>query len=259
MTTTAVTTTASEGRAEPSSDIIARFEARTATSRREWEDFGRNLPDGHTRATAFFRPHPVVLVRGEGPIVTDADGNRYFDLLNNYTSLVHGNAHPLLSTLLDRSSRPERCSLARTACRQTTRAVLCERLPNAAMVRYTNSGTEASMMAVRIARAATGRRPRRQGSLRLPRKLGRAVGERRGAGPRAERLRRAGRAARRARPGAAVRVQRRRGPHAGLRSCRLGARRHHRRAVARLGRSGAGHAGFPGRKRGNWRTRPARS
>ena len=56
MTTTAVTTTASEGRAAPTSDIIARFQARTATSRRDWEEFGRHLPEGHTRVSGFLLP-----------------------------------------------------------------------------------------------------------------------------------------------------------------------------------------------------------
>ena len=157
MTTTAVTTTASEGRAAPTSDIIARFQARTTTSRRDWEEFGRHLPEGHTRSAAFFFPHPIVLVRGEGPIVIDADGNRYYDLLNNYTSLVHGNAHPELVAAARSVIEGGTVFPAPHRLQAAHAALLCERLPNAEMVRYTNSGTEASMMAVRIARAATGR------------------------------------------------------------------------------------------------------
>ena len=81
----------------PSSAVTTRYEVRTPASKREWEAFRRHLPDGHTRDTAFFPPHPIVLVRGEGATVIDADGNSYYDLLNNYTSLVHGNAHPELA------------------------------------------------------------------------------------------------------------------------------------------------------------------
>jgi len=137
--------------------ITARYHERTPISTREWRDFARHLPDGNTRGTAFFQPHPIVLVHGEGPIVTDADGNRYHDLLNNYTSLVHGNAHPDLVQAA-RTVIGEGTVFPSPHRLQATHAgVLCERLPSAEMVRYTNSGTEASMMAVRIARAATGR------------------------------------------------------------------------------------------------------
>ena len=89
-------TTAAAVRARPAASVTERYGARTPTSQREWERFGRHLPEGNTRGAAFFAPHPVVLARGEGPVVVDVDGNRYFDLLNNYTSLVHGNAHPQL-------------------------------------------------------------------------------------------------------------------------------------------------------------------
>jgi len=138
-------------------NITERYRTRTPISKREWEEYRRNLPDGHTRATAFFTPHPIVLVRGEGAIVIDADGNRYFDLLNNYTSLVHGNAHPLLAEAARSVIEGGTVFPSPHRLQAEHAATLCERLSNAEMVRYTNSGTEASMMAVRVARAATGR------------------------------------------------------------------------------------------------------
>jgi len=155
--TTALTPERSARDGEPSSGITARFEARTSASRREWETFGGHLPEGHTRSAAFFPPHPIVLERGEGPIVIDADGNRYYDLLNNYTSLVHGNAHPQLVEAALSVIGGGTVFPAPHRLQATHAALLCDRLAHAEMVRYTNSGTEASMMAVRIARAATGR------------------------------------------------------------------------------------------------------
>jgi len=156
MADAAVTTVPADSEA-PATSVIGRYRARTTTSKREWEDFGRHLPDGHTRATAFFTPYPIVLVHGEGPIVTDADGNRYYDLLNNYTSLVHGNAHPQLLEAARSVMETGTVFPSPHRLQATHAAIVCDRLPNAEMVRYTNSGTEASMIAVRIARAATGR------------------------------------------------------------------------------------------------------
>ena len=52
------------------------------------------MPGGDTRTTTNYKPYPLTLKRGEGPFLWDIDGNKYIDLLGNYTSLVHGNAYP---------------------------------------------------------------------------------------------------------------------------------------------------------------------
>ena len=201
-------TAAAAVRARPATSVTERYEARTPTSQREWERFGRHLPEGNTRGAAFFAPHPVVLARGEGPVVVDVDGNRYYDLLNNYTSLVHGNAHPQLVEAARSVIGGGTVFPSPHRLQADHAGLLCERLPNAEMVRYTNSGSEAAMMAVRIARAATGRDLVAKARLRLSRELGRALGERRGGRPGAERPRRARSAPRRARPRPRLRFQR---------------------------------------------------
>ena len=52
------------------------------------------MPGGDTRSTAWFPPYPPFASSGAGAYFEDADGNRYIELLNNYTSLIHGHAHP---------------------------------------------------------------------------------------------------------------------------------------------------------------------
>ena len=52
------------------------------------------MPGGDTRSTAWFQPYPPFVAEGHGASFTDVDGNRYIELLNNYTSLIHGHAHP---------------------------------------------------------------------------------------------------------------------------------------------------------------------
>ncbi|MEV7605712.1 aminotransferase class III-fold pyridoxal phosphate-dependent enzyme [Paenarthrobacter sp. NPDC089322] len=116
------------------------------------------LPGGETRSVTYYGPFPSVIDSAAGSQIVDVDGNQYLDVLNNYTSLVHGNGFgpiaqrvgPLLSAgVAFASIHREQVGLAER---------ICSRLSSAELVRFTNSGSEASALAVRIARHATGRR-----------------------------------------------------------------------------------------------------
>ncbi len=137
--------------------IRERYIERTPRSLERWRSFSEVLVDGNTRSIVFHDPHPLVVSSGQGCALFDVDANRYVDLLNNYTSLVHGNAHPELieaatSVIASGTVFPSPHELqARHA------AMLVERIAGTEAVRYTNSGTEAAMLAVRVARAASGR------------------------------------------------------------------------------------------------------
>jgi glutamate-1-semialdehyde 2,1-aminomutase len=115
------------------------------------------LPGGNTRTTVFMAPYPPYAASGEGCWITDVEGERRLDCLNNYTALIHGHAHPAIVEAAGRRlaqgasfplPTPEEIDLA---------ALLVERLPSADRIRFTNSGSEAVMMAVKAARAHTGR------------------------------------------------------------------------------------------------------
>jgi glutamate-1-semialdehyde 2,1-aminomutase len=102
-------------------------------------------------------PRPIYAADGEGCWLTDVDGERRLDLLNNYTSLIHGHAHPAVTEAATRRlargvsfalPTPEEIDLA---------ALLAERVPSVEQVRFTNSGSEAVMVAIKAARAFTGR------------------------------------------------------------------------------------------------------
>src|SRR5262249_43261080 len=56
----------------------------------------RSLPGGTSRTTVYARPYPFYAARGEGCRVTDVDGQTRVDFINNYTSLIHGHAHPAI-------------------------------------------------------------------------------------------------------------------------------------------------------------------
>jgi len=76
--------------------IIGRYTQRTSASQALTKRARQVLPGGDTRTGVFYKPYPAYMVAGQGSRLTDLDGNQYIDFLNNYTSLVHGHAHPAL-------------------------------------------------------------------------------------------------------------------------------------------------------------------
>jgi glutamate-1-semialdehyde 2,1-aminomutase len=139
------------------SPITARYLARTPRSAARSAEAGNWLPGGDTRSTAWFPPYPPFVAEGKGAFFTDVDGNRYVELLNNYTSLVHGHALPTVVEAVQRQLERGASFAAPHESTVSLARILCERVPSVERVRFTNSGTEAVMMALRVARAFTGR------------------------------------------------------------------------------------------------------
>ncbi|MBX3071921.1 MAG: aspartate aminotransferase family protein [Thermomicrobiales bacterium] len=137
--------------------LIDGFLARTTVSRNRHEMAKAVMPGGDTRTVAFHPPYPLTIAEGHGYEMVDVDGNVYIDLLNNYTSLIHGHAHAAINeAVTDQISRGTNFAAAIES--QTRLAtLLVDRIPSVDKVRFTNSGTEATMNAVRAARAFTGR------------------------------------------------------------------------------------------------------
>jgi glutamate-1-semialdehyde 2,1-aminomutase len=134
-----------------------RFLEPGSASARLFEEARQIIPGGTSKANFDVRPHPLYVVSGRGCHVTDADGVERLDALNNFTALIHGHAFPpvvaRVSEQLARgtafaASTPEEIALAR---------LLVERVPGVERIRFGNSGTEAVMMAIKAARAFTGR------------------------------------------------------------------------------------------------------
>lgn len=133
------------------------YSAPDSRSARLWQRAQDVLPGGNTRTTVFMAPRPLYAAEGDGCWIVDVDGDRRLDLLNNYTSLIHGHAHPAVTEAATRRlargasfalPTPEEIDLA---------TLLVERVPSVEQVRFTNSGSEAVMVAIKAARAFTGR------------------------------------------------------------------------------------------------------
>jgi glutamate-1-semialdehyde 2,1-aminomutase len=133
------------------------FEARTPRSRERFRRALDAFPGGDTRISTFYAPYPAAIERAEGIRLVDVDGNEYADFLLNYTSLITGHRHAeVMAAVAEALSRvtavaapvPGQIELAEE---------LIGRVPSVESVRFTNSGSEATLIAVWAARAFTGR------------------------------------------------------------------------------------------------------
>lgn len=138
-------------------DVESVFARRTPRSRALHERAQQSLPGGDTRASVFYRPYPVYMAKGEGCRLHDVDGNTYLDFLGNYTSLVHGHAHPRIVEAVARQAALGTAHGAPVEAQVALAEAVCGRVAAVDRLRFTNSGSEAVMQAIRAARAFTGR------------------------------------------------------------------------------------------------------
>ena len=136
---------------------IDQLIARTPRSRQLQEEASRSLPGGSSRGTAYFDPYPTFVDRGEGHYVYDVDGNRYLDFMINATSLIMGHAHPLIVQALQEQAARGTAFSGPTEAQIRLAKILCDRIPSVDTIRFTNSGTEGTMMALRATRAFMGK------------------------------------------------------------------------------------------------------
>ena len=129
---------------------------RTAGSQRATERARKVLPLGVPSSFQAYDPHPIVVSRAQDAWMEDVDGNRYVDYDMGYGALFAGHCHPLVRQAVERQL--DNGTLFVTPCE--TNADVAELLAaryGLPMWRFTNSGTEATMDAIRVARGVTGR------------------------------------------------------------------------------------------------------
>ncbi|MFI4985632.1 MAG: aspartate aminotransferase family protein [Solirubrobacterales bacterium] len=135
---------------------LATLNARTERSAAMYERARKSLSGGVASSYQLRDPWPIYLVSGEGPAITDVDGNRYWDFHNGFGSMVQGHAHPAIVEAVR-----ERVALGTHFAAVTEDAIIvAEDLAKRFDLerwRFVNSGSEATMDAIRIARALTGR------------------------------------------------------------------------------------------------------
>jgi glutamate-1-semialdehyde 2,1-aminomutase len=133
----------------------------THASERLFAAAQRVLPGGVNSPVRAFRSvggTPLFIARGEGAWIEDADGHRYLDLVLSWGPLILGHAHPeVIAAVIESAGRGTTYG-APTELEVRLAERVVSLFPSIEMVRFVSSGTEAAMSAVRLARAATGRR-----------------------------------------------------------------------------------------------------
>lgn len=126
-----------------------------ATSKRLHETATDVFPGGVSHNVRYHEPHPIYVERAEGATITDVDGNEYVDYWMNHQASVLGHAHPRVATAVkEQAERGFHYGTPNETALSFGRAIL-ELFPAAERLRFTASGTEATMYAVRLARAHT--------------------------------------------------------------------------------------------------------
>src|SRR6266511_5209453 len=137
--------------------LVNDYKAKTSRSRQMYEEALRVMPGGNSRTTTFFDPYPFYITRGHGARIWDADGAERHDFNGNYTSLILGHAHASVVEAVTEQATRGMSFPGPSEHEIKLAGLLTERMPSMEVIRFTNSGTEATMNAVRVARAFTGR------------------------------------------------------------------------------------------------------
>ena len=126
-------------------------------SRDRTQEARRVFPGGDTRMSAHYAPYPLFMETGEGCRLNDADGHTLLDFMNNFTSLIHGHAYPPVVRAVSEQVARGSAYAAPVRSQLDLAGLLVERIPAVEQLRFCSSGSEATLMALRAARAFTGR------------------------------------------------------------------------------------------------------
>ncbi len=133
------------------------YAARRPKTRAAHDTAALSMPGGNTRTVLFHGPFPICIQSGEGAHVTDVDGFRYLNLLGEYTAGLFGHSHPVIRKAIDNALDGGVNLGAHNTFEAELARLVCARFKSIEKVRFTNSGTEANLMAIATARHVTKR------------------------------------------------------------------------------------------------------
>jgi glutamate-1-semialdehyde 2,1-aminomutase len=147
-----------EASARALADESAAYARRNPKSQQRAAAAAAFLPGGNTRSSLFYDPFPLSIVRGDGCRIFDADGHEYLDFLGEFTAGIYGHSEPAIRAAIVAALNEGVNLSGHTALEAALARIICERFPCIDLVRFTNSGTEANLMALAAATVFTGRR-----------------------------------------------------------------------------------------------------
>ncbi|MGH7093699.1 MAG: aminotransferase class III-fold pyridoxal phosphate-dependent enzyme, partial [Stellaceae bacterium] len=138
-------------------EAVERYRAANPKSLAQHEAACAAMPGGSTRSSIYVEPFPLTMEKGEGAHLWDVDGHEYADFLSEFTAGLYGHSHPAIRKAIDAALDGGINFGAHGLPEARFAQAICDRFPGIDLVRFTNSGTEANLMAVSGARAMTGR------------------------------------------------------------------------------------------------------
>ena len=138
----------------------AHYRARHPNSARRHASATAHLPGGNTRTVLHYSPFPLTFARGQGNRLTDIDGLEYLDLLGEYSAGLYGHSNPMIHAAMHQALDEGLVLGGPNVYEARLADAICARFPSLDLVRFTNSGTEANLMALSIACAVAPDRPR---------------------------------------------------------------------------------------------------
>lgn len=137
--------------------IIDAYQEKFPLSKVHHERLINYIPGGATRSLSYFKPYPIHISHGRGAYVYTHEGHALLDVTNAYGALVHGHGDPDVVKAVSQGIENGSQYSSPTEGQYRLARLLCERIPGFDKVRFVNSGTEATLFAMRTARAVTGR------------------------------------------------------------------------------------------------------
>ncbi len=134
----------------------SNFAAKRPITRQLHDRAANVMPGGNTRTVLYTAPFPIRVAKAEGSALTDVDGHRYLDLLGEYSAGIYGHSHPKITSAV-RAALDVGLNLGAHHGKEIELAEVLTGRFNMELIRFTNSGTEANMMALCAARCFTGR------------------------------------------------------------------------------------------------------
>lgn len=151
------TTTTSGARTQAVEQARARYAIARPRTRELHERAKEFLPGGNTRTVIYHPPFPLRIARAWDAVLADVDGHEYVDVLGEYSAGLYGHSHPVVIKAMTDALAEGISMGAHTRYEVDLAEAVCARFASVERVRFTNSGTEANLMALSAARAFTGR------------------------------------------------------------------------------------------------------
>ncbi|UPK20600.1 aminotransferase class III-fold pyridoxal phosphate-dependent enzyme [Bradyrhizobium sp. 131] len=137
---------------------IGTYVARNPKSAKQHASACEAMPGGNTRTVLFHEPFPLTIRCGKGCEVFDVDGHRYFDFMGEYTAGLAGHSNAIIGEAVKQAVDNGLSLSGHTLVEAEFAAIIAKRFPAMELLRFTNSGTEATLLALTLARVATGKK-----------------------------------------------------------------------------------------------------